>query len=170
MALTANSFLKVNPVVYNAGLGDTTTSISRTFNDRIEDSTTVEVYYNGQLIESEDFDATSKFYYTIGNSTTNTISTALVNGHNYRIATAGTANWAPAGATSNAIGTLFTASGTASGTGTAEDLTIATTFTFSIIPNPAYAAPGYATGTSTVAISASDNFTLSYYHVLYSVA
>lgn len=64
MALTANSFLKVTPVIYDAGEGDTPTSISRAFSDRIEDPETVEVFYNGQLIENSTDNPTGKYYYT----------------------------------------------------------------------------------------------------------
>ena len=77
MALTANSFLKVTPVIYDAGEGDTPTSISRAFSDRIEDPETVEVFYNGQLIENSTDNPTGKYYYTAVITLTPDTSTAV---------------------------------------------------------------------------------------------
>lgn len=72
MALVANSFLKAIPVTYGSAVSpdpdDTTTSIQRTFSighNRIEDLSTVLVYYNGQLIEKSSDNPTGKFYYTV---------------------------------------------------------------------------------------------------------
>jgi hypothetical protein len=56
------------------------------------------------------------FYVNINNIVA---STALVTGQQYAIAVAGTTTWTSAGASSSAVGTIFTATGTAAGTGTA---------------------------------------------------
>ena len=48
-----------------------------------------------------------------------TPSTLLVTGSVYTIADSGTTTWTTAGAANNNVGTTFTATGTAAGTGTA---------------------------------------------------
>ena len=123
MALTANSFLKIISVAIS-GPEATANTLSRTYTDRIEDPTTIAIYYNGQLIQNASFDVTSKFYYTIARS----------------------------------LGTIDGITGVDSGS----------TALFTMLPNPAYTAPGYASGTSTDTLSIFDTFTISYYYVVYT--
>jgi hypothetical protein len=58
-------------------------------------------------------------YFYIDLNLVATASTALVTGQQYVIWVAGTTNWTSAGASSSSLGTIFTATGTAAGTGTA---------------------------------------------------
>lgn len=58
-------------------------------------------------------------YFYIDINLVATASTALVTGQQYVIWVAGTTNWTSAGASSSSLGTIFTATGTAAGTGTA---------------------------------------------------
>ena len=80
MALTANSFLKVIPVVLTSG-EVTAGAAERTFIDtRVEDLESVAVYFNGQLIPggSAPVTPTSRFYYEVTRTLTPpTISLAL---------------------------------------------------------------------------------------------
>ncbi len=77
MTATPNSFLKIIPITVSSGEA-LVGIVNRTYTDRIEVPSTVEVYYNGQLIPGGLHPVTpsSKFYYdltiTLGtiNSTT----------------------------------------------------------------------------------------------------
>lgn len=148
MALVATSFLKLIPVLPNMGVSsgfyhdgltplpvDATTGVYRKLVNRVEDLTTVAVYYNGELIENSTDNPTGKYYYSM-------LQTLIPSQADM------TSTWIPGNTVPSDTSDIV----------------------FSIIPNPAYAAPGYASGTSAVAISASDNFTISYYHVIYTVA
>lgn len=71
MALTHNNFLKITPITVDAG--EVAAGLAtRTYNTRIEDLTTISVYYNGQLIPGGEVPVTpdSRFYYTIDTTLT----------------------------------------------------------------------------------------------------
>ena len=93
MALTSESFLKIISIAPNMGVSsgtyhngttplpvDSPTAITRKFVNRVEDLTTLSVYFNGQLIQA-DIEPTiatdARFYYTVVN-TLSTISGDVV--------------------------------------------------------------------------------------------
>jgi len=75
MTATPNSFLKIIPITVSSGEASVGI-VNRTYSDRIENSSTVEVYYNGQLIPGglHPVTPTSKFYYDL------TITLGTING------------------------------------------------------------------------------------------
>lgn len=170
MAITSDSFLKIIPVTISGGeviAGIATRLYTDTF---VEDITTIAVYYNGQLIPggAATVIPDSKYYYEFTTTNTLTNSTALVSGHLYKITTPGSTTWADAGATSNDAGTVFIATGTATGSGVADDLNSNThTISFDIKVNAAYTAPDYTSGTSDVSLSTFDSVVISYYYIIY---
>jgi len=137
---TANSFLKITPVVLEMGTShgtyingttplpvDSSTIVARKFAYRVEDLTTLSVYYNGQLIQSdvEPITATdAKFYYVI----------------------------------TNALGTIDPITGVDSGS----------FLVLEIKENPSYRGVGYASGAANLSFLSTDTIVVSYYYVIYS--
>ena len=70
MALISSSFLKILPHQVTTGEAAANT-LTLTYADRVEDSSTIAIYYNGQLIENSTVNPTGKFYY----STVSTLGT-----------------------------------------------------------------------------------------------
>ena len=156
MAITKNSFLKITPITPDIGGTDTTTSIARTFTHRVEDLTTLGVYFDGQLIQADTEPVIltdAKFYYTVSTSLTTVNAGSFVIGDWYQIKTTGDTNFVSIGADSTTVGVAFVATGIGSGTGTAYSLSKTIpgtdTITITIKPNTTYVGNGYATGSST---------------------
>jgi hypothetical protein len=170
MSITANSFFKTIPVTISSGEA-TAGTLTRTYNDRVENTNTIIVYYNGQVIANDTGigSPTDKYYYTTVRVAGTAInSTALITGHYYKITTAGSTTWTTAGAADSVVGTIFIASGTADGSGVAEDLNSGATTAFDVFANTSYRGPGYVSGSSTYALSTFDTVMLSYYYVVYT--
>jgi len=175
MAITKNSFLKITPITPDIGGVDTTTSIERTFTHRVEDLTTLGVYFDGQLIQADTEPVIltdAKFYYTVSTSLTTVNAGSFVIGDWYQIKTTGDTNFVSVGADSTTVGVAFIATGIGSGTGTAYALSKTTpgtdTITIAIKPNSTYRGVGYASGSSTSAFLSSDSFLVSYYYNQYT--
>ncbi len=67
MALVANSFLKSLSHQVTSGEVAANT-ITQTFSDRVENLTTLCVYYNGQMLETSANNPNGKFYYSVVNT------------------------------------------------------------------------------------------------------
>ncbi len=170
MTLTPNSFLKViSGSVLSADV--TAGNITRTYSSRIEDPTTIVVYYNGQEIlgGQSPYTASSKYYYNYILTYDSTTAGSFIVGNYYKITSIGTTDFTLIGAATNTVGLTFIATGVGSGTGTASNLdTTKSSIEFIISPSLTYEGPGYASGTSAVSISVFDVFTICYYYTIYS--
>jgi hypothetical protein len=83
MALIGNSFLKVVPITVSSGEA-TTGTLSRTYtNTRVEDLSTISVFYNGQAIPggSAPVTPTSKYYYEVTRTLTPSDMTSYMSGN-----------------------------------------------------------------------------------------
>ena len=63
---TGNSFLKIVPVSISSGNVSDGYISALSYDNRVEDTSTISVYFNGQLIERDN--TNSKYYYTIANT------------------------------------------------------------------------------------------------------
>ena len=126
MALVPTSFLKILPhLPHQVTSGEATANtLTISYSDRVEDDSTIAVYYNGQLVENSTINPSGRFYYSF----------------------------------TKVLGTVDPDTGADSGS--SIDITMTR--------NISYIGPGYTSGTAASTLSSYDNFTVSYYYVIYT--